>query len=478
MADLLGVYIPSSSFTGSYGGWPIFDGDANGWGIPSDPDGGFEGICLTFDPRNHDVKTMRLRPTGPDGSGPYFSSRISGYYDVTSADEVFFSFAWHRAVNMCRFDHIRHGSGAMGKNVTHEFVYSNGRTAIAWRLAYAVPDQIYGSLSMFYAYSIEQATPPTRIGDSVWCQSWHYVLPYRVTEATYPDAVRQFRYLTWDVLTGAKTGHTDPILGKSSRRFTAYRRRSISLTSGDFVFNRGELTAFEWWSVTGALEGRYRALAGEAYYDAANNLPKAACNSIANVLDAAATVNDLIHGDIGKLIPTNPKDAWLFYRYQYSTSRMDIQEYKDLTERLLALASLSALRGDGSAVYDGISCHCNISVDPGYILPKDVKGWLKAYGFELSLYNIWDMIPYSFVVDWFLNIGTFLEVMESENWAYTLPVTEAWTSFTTYGPGSQSTYLRFPGFFRANCPFLDYRQRSASGKTIVKRILDSIALFT
>jgi hypothetical protein len=34
---------------------------------------------------------------------------------------------------------------------------------------------------------------------------------------------------------------------------------------------------------------------------------------------------------------------------------------------------------------------------------------VDSMGFALTLQNVWDLIPYSFIVDWFIDIGGFLE---------------------------------------------------------------------
>lgn len=51
----------------------------------------------------------------------------------------------------------------------------------------------------------------------------------------------------------------------------------------------------------------------------------------------------------------------------------------------------------------------------------------SAYELDLvpSLENIWDLVPFSFVVDWFLPLGDQLAALEAKNYASTLPVITA-----------------------------------------------------
>lgn len=488
MADLLGVVLPPGALSRSKyhgaGNLPQFKhADAS-------PYGKYYGVFLSKGVMMPDEKILRIRPTGPNDSGPFFNSRLSGRFGVSRAEQAITSLGSQGpCITICdyRDDYTETASSWYKKIRRVERLYTDGQTVCCYEVWANEPDAYYHVyLAHFCAYTVERVTNSPN-----WTYNQEIDCYYHLDDAicnwfTIDQIVQRYDQYVWDVLSGARYGHVDPELqyqaikpwNNSVSVLPGRGLNQLSLTTDDLLFDHGELAAFEWWSITGSLEGDYRALGGEAFYNAATSLPKGACNTIANVLECASTVNDLIHGEVTKLLPSKPKDAWLFYRYQYTTTQLDIGEYKSLTERLIQLAALPVLRSDGSAHYNGITAHCEIKVDPSFLIPADTKSWLETYGFKLSWYNIWDMIPYSFVVDWFFNIGTFLEVMENENWMYDLPIVESWTSFSTMRGNGQNTYFRVPGFFRANCPFLDYHQRSASGKTVAKRVLDSIALFT
>lgn len=481
MADLRGVLIGPENLSGSTyhaAPFPQFKED------DASPIGKYRWVFLTQDQMREDKKELKLRPTGNNDSGPYFHSVLSGNYGVRRASRArirYSSNKYEGAINLCNWsrEYSEQSSPYYGEIKHIERMYCDGKTVVSYEIMCNEPGAYYYTASCWFkAWSVVGVgTLPDR--NYFRLPYWQYEAPWRTVHfSTMAEYKRRFDYYLWDVLSGLRTGHFDPQLNRGTYELFQGEGEPLVLSSGDLSYDYGELSAFEWWDLTGVLEGRYRALAGQAYYNAATSLPKDACNSIANVLEAAASVNDLLHGDIGKLLPSNPKDAWLFYRYQYNTTKLDIEEYRSLTDRLNKLVNLPTLRSDGSASYGNLRCHCEITVDPTYMIPGSTKEWLSLYGFKLSAVNVWDMIPYSFVVDWFFSIGSFLEILEDENWAYELPITEAWTSFSSHGPGTQSTYFRVPGYFRAACPFLDYSQRGASNKTIVKRILDSIALFT
>lgn len=219
------------------------------------------------------------------------------------------------------------------------------------------------------------------------------------------------------------------------------------------------------------LIGAYRSCADNAYINAAENLPEATTNSIMNVLEIAATFASFAKGysGIGSL-----KDAWLGYRYQYGTTTLDITEYADLTYRLCELANMPRFTVYGSASRYGITANVQFDINVSDFLPHDAKTWLKAYGFKLSAVNVWDMIPYSFVVDWFLHVGDILQKFEDYQQMYHLKITNAWVTFTTAYDG-QKTYQRLPYHFQGSLPWMTFG--GASTKTIGKRVLDTVALF-
>ena len=238
-----------------------------------------------------------------------------------------------------------------------------------------------------------------------------------------------------------------------------------------FDFRHNEENAFLGITEFDIYPPLYSSLASAAYVDACEQLPQTATNSIANVIELASSINNLRKG---KLIPTNIKDAWLAYRYAYCTTKSDIGEYQELTDRLVKLAGSASIISHGQCVGDGVKCCCTIKCNASDVIPQDTLQWLRTYGFRLNAVNAWDMVPYSFVVDWFLHISDFLEYFQNLGDALSLPVEEIWYSYSTEYD-NQSTYFRVPGKVLFQLPYVSYK--SASKKTIFKRILDSIALF-
>lgn len=239
-------------------------------------------------------------------------------------------------------------------------------------------------------------------------------------------------------------------------------------------YRYNESDCFDWCCLTGALTHHCASLASAAYIDAANNLPEATCNSIANVIDCVGTLGGLFKGRPPKT-PKGIKDLWLGYRYAYCTSKADVKEYAEITRRLMSLVNASSITSNGSCSDGKITCTCTIRVNPSACIPNNAAAWLRQYGFRLSALNAWDMVPYSFVMDWFLHIGSILEYFEEMGDAFALPVDNMWYSFRTKYD-NQDCYFRVPGKVYYTLPYVSYQETSS--RTIGMRILDSIALFT
>lgn len=81
-----------------------------------------------------------------------------------------------------------------------------------------------------------------------------------------------------------------------------------------------------------------------------------------------------------------------------------------------------------------------------YGVYNTVLNTLNSWGLSpVSLVDVWDAVPYSFVVDWFVNIGDMLENPARRDFIDTLPVSDIWrsekssTSGAITDPESQSS---------------------------------------
>ena len=234
------------------------------------------------------------------------------------------------------------------------------------------------------------------------------------------------------------------------------------------------LEPFLWHDLTGCLDPPFSRLASTAYVHLVDNLPATTVNTMTNVLDIAGGLAKVLSGKF--TLSRKPSDIWLAYRYSYTTSKSDLEELIQLTKRLTTLPKLDDVTVHSLITYKGVTCRCSAIFSCDSLLPRNTSDWLETYGFKLSLLNAWDMIPYSFVVDWFLHISSFLEDMGRIGKANTLHPKEVWYSFKKKS-NNVATYFRVQGDFGTALPFFGATNHQASGRTILYRIADSLSLF-
>lgn len=237
---------------------------------------------------------------------------------------------------------------------------------------------------------------------------------------------------------------------------------------------RGLLYDTEMYLLTGVLPGPWARGFETAYVEAAKSLPQAATNVAANVLEAASLLKSLFTGEWMALIPRSLKQAWLSYRYVYTTTKLDVREFKSTFSRLDSLMEHNSVRTYGSYVRGDVRYSVGFEVDTSQIIPSGVSDTLQRFGLELNALNVWDLVPFSFVVDWFLPVSDVLEYFQNLD-ACQLEPKDIWWSMETSIDG-WDVYVRLPGRRLSTLPYLQVG--NASSRTILMRIGDAIALFT
>lgn len=105
-------------------------------------------------------------------------------------------------------------------------------------------------------------------------------------------------------------------------------------------------------------------------------------------------------------------DSWLSYNYSVKTTISDLCSLKDTLSKLDD--SPSTLRSGyqyGNSVY-----HLKADVSPSKIFLGDQLHFLRRLQLLPDLGTVWDMLPYSFVLDWFLPISDGLDQVDAEMW--------------------------------------------------------------
>lgn len=240
----------------------------------------------------------------------------------------------------------------------------------------------------------------------------------------------------------------------------------------------------------GGLQGYWRNLSTQhALKMACESLPRLSDNSIQNLTEIASFIKALVV-DHRIEIPKSLADAWLSYRYQYGTGKMDINDAIKFVSRRRDLGTLDReISSYGRYSFDyedtSITCCCSVGVKP-----KDVgtlkRVWraLDTYGLTPDFYVIWDSIPYSFMVDWFLPISDIASNLDADRMylsgEYYLfdKLCYSLKYFRDVGNYRCQFYTRWAGSVPSSFNSLYWFDApSGSAKTWGKRVLDAASIF-
>lgn len=236
-----------------------------------------------------------------------------------------------------------------------------------------------------------------------------------------------------------------------------------------------------------------RMMEQHAYLDALSSVQHAWDNGVTNVTEFVKFfVNLFVHHKVE--IPKNWKDGWLSYRYVYGTTKLDQEELaKDVLNGLNKVLSEGQryvkVRGNYSMDIAGshIKCTCEVYLkNKVYDFLDNCRIALERFGLIPDLYLVWDMTPYSFVIDWFLPIGNTLNAVDAshnfdgDNCIYYIgPVTFSFKYSRNVEGADVSLYSRRVTTKPVIQAFYWFVEPSSSSvKTWGKRIIDSLALFT
>lgn len=218
----------------------------------------------------------------------------------------------------------------------------------------------------------------------------------------------------------------------------------------------------------------------EAYLDACRNLPYSEVNSLGNLMEVANLARSIIARDFGQ-VPKDLKQAvangWLSYRYSYSTTKSDVRSYRRDISRITSLLDTAQtnVTQHGQSTFGSHALRC--TAEFALALPSSVKSWAEALGLKLSMANAWDIIPYSFVVDWFLSVGDFLEKIDSIGQSREFHCNRVYYTLH-YSDENSECFSRWSMDKPPDAAFaLFYSEESETKtKTVVKRIIDSASL--
>jgi hypothetical protein len=109
---------------------------------------------------------------------------------------------------------------------------------------------------------------------------------------------------------------------------------------------------------------------------------------------------------------------WLAYRYAYSTTTSDLRQAMDFMGRN-AITYMKPQRFDGNYAYHDLVNDVDVDVHCCFDVVLDASNMLgclahygEVAGTRVTPYRLWDLVPLSFVADWFVDIGGWLRDKE------------------------------------------------------------------
>lgn len=183
-----------------------------------------------------------------------------------------------------------------------------------------------------------------------------------------------------------------------------------------------------------------------AYYRALRQVPSVGLNPLTTISDVKSLANSKLHVIQERLGALKGASAdYLQYRYGFKTAMMDMQDLNSMSSRLEALIGQEMVCNGYATAKDGTRVHVTLRYAAD--LTSDMLVWsspLKRLQQRL-LVDTWDAIPFSFIVDWLVDVEGYLtdvsNLVVNETWH----PSEIWVSFNSSSPGVTYEYARVHG---------------------------------
>jgi hypothetical protein len=178
-------------------------------------------------------------------------------------------------------------------------------------------------------------------------------------------------------------------------------------------------------------------------------------------------------------------NAWLSYRYVYNTTKADYEQFvrAKVGEYLGQLDQNRVLRGSIGLSAGTLKIKMRLTDNTRPNFEKFLISG-NQYGVFPGLYNLWDMVPFSFIADWFAPLGDELQDIDQSIFFRYYEVNELLVSrklrYEKDQPWGHTTYEYYERRQLDSMPQWEIYEdpKEASGKTIAKRCLDGISIIS
>lgn len=229
----------------------------------------------------------------------------------------------------------------------------------------------------------------------------------------------------------------------------------------------------------------------------ANNIDSAR-TLFSDLFSASKSIQDgltLLPNNIERLLKLGKLagDAWLTYRYVYNTTKSDIQDFLGKLDVAFGSFEDQCHTIRSGTTVGKVNHHLTARLSPPvtyspsesfnilYSKVKSLNWRLRSMGVYPSLANLWDIVPYSFMVDWFLPVGDLLSELNTREIGNCFDV-----QYVVYSSRFEDTILydgcpvELIGYSRSvskNPPQLELDLEDPSSGTILKRAIDTATIF-
>lgn len=221
--------------------------------------------------------------------------------------------------------------------------------------------------------------------------------------------------------------------------------------------------------------------------EAIDAMPTLGSNNLDNVRQLYSLINDVVHKRIPEVPKTIPKllaSGWLQWRYSYNTTKLDVEDAKrNLPDLISDTDYIGRSRELARNVYAVAKLHVRDAYQDQVV--ARVYTFLDRWGLAPTWENLWDLVPFSFMVDWFTDWTDFAHEVHLNKRAqreYSIQSVVYSTKMT--GQLDQDNLRCMFSLYDRNVSnqlVLDndiswYKDDTTSNKTWIFRVIDGIAL--
>jgi len=203
-------------------------------------------------------------------------------------------------------------------------------------------------------------------------------------------------------------------------------------------------------------------------------------NNIENLINVCEVVYSLVTSSWDDLLASvrkaaqdlTPGKAWLAYRYQYLTTKSDIEA--TIEHAIRDLPSDSIRRGRAGRKVGSTQYHATcIAASHDYSDTRaKVINYLENLGLAPTWARIWDLVPFSFVVDWFIPFSDFSEEVRINNLIRQSPSSTKSLAFYSfiYSMKTEGDFDVSIGEYSGSISYSDYSRMVAAAPTVSSEI--------